>query len=325
MRSSPLRPASQDTPPASGGGSAAERGTRDNPALGILCKVIAHLLFALMFAAVRWLGPEFPTGQIVFWRSFVGMAVIVAAALLTGGPALLATRRLDSHALRSIAGVIAMFCNFTAFAFLPLAEATTLSFAAPLFMVLLAALILGEAVHVYRWSAVIVGFVGVVIILVPYFELPEGDRLMGALLALSGAGLSAMAMIFLRRMSTHEHSITIAFYFMLVSTVAGAFTAMGGWVSPSANEMLILVGCGLAGGVGQIFLSFSFRYAEVSALAAFDYTALLWSASLGYFLFGELPPLPAWIGAAIIVAAGLFILWRERRLGKERALRAESL
>jgi drug/metabolite transporter (DMT)-like permease len=290
-----------------------------------MCKAIAHLLFALMFAAVKWLGPEFPTGQIVFWRSGVGMAVIVVMALLTGGPALLATRRLDAHAFRSLSGVIAMFCNFTAFALLPLAEATTLSFAAPLFVVVLAALMLGEQVHVYRWSAVVIGFAGVLVIVVPYFEFPEGGRLLGALFALAGAGLSAMAMIFLKRMSTHEHSITIAFYFMLISAIAGLLTVFLGWDPLSWREVLVLVGCGLSGGIGQVFLSFSYRYADVSALAPFDYTSLIWAAALGYFLFGELPMEQTWIGAAIIVAAGLFIIWRERQLGRQRALRAESL
>jgi drug/metabolite transporter (DMT)-like permease len=309
--------------------TAGERGAaateHDKPLLGILCKVIAHLLFALMFAAVKWLGPEFPVGQIVFWRSAVGMAVIVVVALVTGGPMLLLTRRLDAHAFRSIAGVLAMFANFTAFALLPLAEATTLGFAAPLFVVVLAALVLGEAVHVYRWSAVVVGLAGVLIVVAPYLELPQGGLLFGALFALAGAGLSALAMIFLKRMSTHEHSLTIAFYFMLTSTIAGALTIVGGWDWPTQSQMLVLIGGGLTGGIGQIFLSFSYRYADVSALAPFDYTALLWSAALGYFVFGELPMLQFWIGAAIIVAAGLFILWREQRLGRERALRAQSL
>jgi drug/metabolite transporter (DMT)-like permease len=299
--------------------------TQDQPLRGILLKVIAHLLFALMFAAVRWLGPDFPVGQIVFWRSFVGMAVIVLMALAMGRLELLATRRLDAHAFRSISGVVAMFCNFTAFALLPLAEATTLSFAAPLFAVVLAALMLGETVHIYRWSAVAVGLAGVLIIVGPYFDFAEGNLLLGAVFALAGALLSAFAMVFLKRMSTHEHSLTIAFYFMLVSTIVGLATVITGWDPMSWREILILIGCGLAGGIGQVFLSFSYRYADVSALAPFDYTSLIWAAALGYFLFGEVPMEQVWLGAAVIVAAGLFIIWRERQLGRQRALRAESL
>jgi drug/metabolite transporter (DMT)-like permease len=296
---------------------------RDNPLLGIFCKVAAHLLFALMFAAVKWLGPEFPTGQIVFWRSAIGILVIVAMALATGGPSLLMTRRIDAHAFRSLSGVASMFCNFAAFTLLPLADATTLGFAQPLFVVALAAVILGERVRIYRWSAVLTGLLGVLIIVGPYIEF-GGSHLMGAALAIAGAALSAVAMIYLRRMSAHEHSVTIAFYFMATTSVIGLCTALFGWVTPTPQQMLVLLMTGLFGGAGQLFLSFSYRYVEASALAPFDYTALIWATALGYFVFGELPMLQVWLGAAIIVAAGLFILWREHRLGKARALQVEA-
>src|SRR3954471_19966553 len=125
---------------------------RDRPFMGMACKVAATLFFAIMFAAIRWLGPYFPLGEIVFFRSTLGIPVIVAMAYFTGGFSLLATRRIDSHALRSIAGTVSMFCNFAAYTFLPLADATAIGFAAPLFVVILAALVLSERVHAYRWS-----------------------------------------------------------------------------------------------------------------------------------------------------------------------------
>ena len=291
---------------------------RDHPLLGILCKVIGTLLFAVMFAAVRWLGPHFPIGQMVFWRSTVGLAVILVTALATGGPKLLVTRRIDAHALRSLAGVMAMFCNFTAFTLLPLADVTALGFAAPLFVVILAALMLGESVHLYRWSAVLVGFAGVLIIVGPHAQMGSGNALIGSVCALAGAGLTAFAMIYLRRMSSHEHSITIAFYFMVTTAGISLVTALWGWNVPTKEEILLLVLTGLAGGLGQLFLSFSYRYAEVSLLAPFDYAALIWAVALGYLVFGELPALQVWIGAAIVVVAGLLIVWRERRLGTLR-------
>lgn len=297
---------------------------RDRPFLGMTCKIAATLLFSLMFAAIRWLGPYFPAGEIVFFRSLFGLPVIVAAAFLTGGPWLLATRRIDSHALRSIAGTISMFCNFAAYIFLPLADATAIGFAAPLFVVILAAMVLSERVHAYRWSAVILGFAGVIII-----AGPEGATsriaLYGAFFALAGAALSAVAMIFLRRMSAHEHSITIAFYFMLTSATIALFTAPFGWKMPTAREALVLVASGLAGGIGQLFLSFSYRYSEASALAPFDYAAMIWAVVLGYFLFAELPAAQVWLGGTIIIAAGLLILWRERKLGRDRALSSSAL
>lgn len=297
----------------------------DRALLGILCKVTSTLLFAVMFACVRQLGPHFPIGQLVFWRSAVGLATICVAALAVGGPRLLATRRIDAHALRSLSGVMAMFCNFAAYTFLPLADVTALGFAAPLFVVILAALMLGERIHIYRWSAVVAGFAGVLIIVGPHAQVDTGPALLGSAAALAGAGLSALAMIYLRRMSAHEHSITIAFYFMLTTATISGATALAGWNTPTSEETALLVLTGLAGGLGQIALSFSYRYAEASVLAPFDYTALIWAAALGYFVFGELPALPLWIGAAIVVAAGLLILWRERRLGRTRALREAAL
>jgi drug/metabolite transporter (DMT)-like permease len=298
--------------------------SRDRPLVGIACKVAATLFFAVMFAAIRWLGDYFPIGEIVFFRSALGAAVVVVAALATGGPSLLTTKRIGSHALRSIAGTVSMFCNFAAYTFLPLADATAIGFAAPLFVVILAAALLSERVHAYRWSAVVAGFFGVFIIAGPEAGVTQG-ALYGAIFALTGAVLTAVAMIFLRRMSTHEHSITIAFYFMLTSATASLLTIPFGWNPPSFGEAMVLMLTGVAGGVGQLFLSFSYRYGEASVLAPFDYAAMIWAVVLGYFVFGELPAVQVWLGGAVVIAAGLLILWRERKLGRNRAMSSAVL
>ena len=298
--------------------------THDRPLAGIACKVLGTIFFALMFAAIRWLGPYFPVGEIVFFRSFLGIPVIVAAALLGGGPRLLATRRVDSHAFRSLAGTASMFCSFAGYTYLPLADATAIGFAAPLFVVVLAALMLHEHVRFYRWSAVVIGFAGVLIIAGPDASVAMGAAI-GAAFSLSGAALNAFAMIFLRRMSTHEHSITIAFYFMLTSSAVGLATLAFGWNWPTPAEAAILVFTGLAGGIGQLFLSFSYRYGEASVLAPFDYAGLIWAVALGYVFFDELPGAAVYAGAIIVIATGLFILWRERQLGKRRAAAQPAL
>jgi drug/metabolite transporter (DMT)-like permease len=297
---------------------------RDRPLIGIACKVAATLFFAVMFAAIRWLGPYFPLGEIVFFRSALGAGVVVSAALATEGPGLLATRRIGSHALRSIAGTMAMFCNFAAYTFLPLADATAIGFAAPLFVVVLAAMMLSERVHALRWSAVGIGFVGVLMIAGPEAGV-TGGALYGAMFALAGAGLTALSMIFLRRMSAHEHSITIAFYFMLTSAAVSLLTMAFGWTLPTRNEALVLFLAGLAGGIGQLFLSFSYRYGEASVLAPFDYAAMIWAVVLGLLLFGELPSTQTWVGGAIVIAAGLLIFWRERKLGRDRVLSSSAV
>jgi drug/metabolite transporter (DMT)-like permease len=218
-----------------------------------------------------------------------------------------------------------MFCNFLAVMFLPLADATAIAFAAPMFTVILAALVLHERVHIFRWSAVLTGFAGVLVIVAAEGPGEGGRTIAGAALALCGAGLSATAMIVLRRMSAHEHSEAIAFYFMLTSALAGFATIFWGWRMPVGTEIFALVSMGVFGGVGQLFLSFGYRYGEASVLAPFDYSMMIWAASLGYFLFGDVPTVEVLIGASLVVGAGLLILWRERVLGRQRALRAQSL
>ncbi len=303
----------------------AERAERDRPFLAISLKLIAMFLFSLMFAGVKWVGPTIPVGEIVFVRAFLGMLLIALAATLTGGPSVLATNRIGTHATRSLLGVCAMFCNFLAVIFLPLADATAIAFAAPMFTVILAALILKERVHIFRWSAVLLGFAGVLVIIGAKGPGEGGGNIAGAALALCGAGLSATAMIVLRRMSAHEHSEAIAFYFMLTSALVGLLTIFWGWKMPVGMEIFVLVSMGVFGGIGQLFLSFSYRYGEASVLAPLDYTMMIWAASLGYFLFGDVPTAQVLIGAIFVIGAGLLILWRERVLGRQRALRAQSL
>ena len=174
-----------------------------------------------------------------------------------------------------------MYCNFTAYTLLPLADVTAIGFAAPLFIVMLAAFLLRERVHIYRWSAVVIGFVGVLVIIGPGARMASGATI-GVAYALTSAALAALAMIFLRRMSAHEHSTAIAFYFMLTASVISLFTLPFGWNFPTGTEGWVLIASGLAGGVGQLFLSFSYRYGEASLLAPFDYTAMIWAARDGH-------------------------------------------
>jgi drug/metabolite transporter (DMT)-like permease len=181
-------------------------------------------------------------------------------------------------------------------------------------------------VHIYRWSAVVIGFIGVLVIVGPEARMASGATI-GVMFALTSAALAAVAMIFLRRMSAHEHSTAIAFYFMLTAAAVSIFTLPLGWNVPTGGEGWILLGCGLSGGVGQLFLSLSYRYGEASLLAPFDYTAMIWAVALGYFVFGELPMANVWLGAAIVISAGLLILWREHRLklARDRAVSSAAL
>jgi drug/metabolite transporter (DMT)-like permease len=216
-----------------------------------------------------------------------------------------------------------MFLSFAALARLPLVDATAISFAAPLITVALAAMILKERVRIYRWSAVAAGFLGVVVMLAPYFDIARmaaaSAPAVGALLAVAAAFCNAGTVIQTRRLTDSETTSAIVFYFSLFCAIAGLLTLPFAWHPPTGSELAALVAIGVLGGISHILLTESYRFAPASVVAPFDYTAMLWAFVLGYALFGEAPQPLVFLGAAIIAVAGLFVIWRERQLGIVRA------
>ncbi len=303
-------------------GQAVDLTTSSRPLLGIALKVAATLIFMFMAVIARGFGDTFPVGQVVFFRAAFAF-VPIAAVMLYSGMRLtdLRTNVPWSHARRATSGVLAMFTYFSALMYLPIADVTAISFTSPLIVVVLAAFILGETVRAYRWSAVSVGFAGVLIMVSPH--LGEGVSASGAstgvLLAFANAVLVAFTMIFIRRMSGSEPALVIAFYFQLACTVVSACTLPFAWATPSGGELVLLVTLGILGGVGQLLMTNSYRYAEVSTLANFDYAAMIWAILLGWLFFGELPAVAVYVGAVVVIGSGLFIVWRERQLGLRRA------
>jgi drug/metabolite transporter (DMT)-like permease len=206
-----------------------------------------------------------------------------------------------------------MFCWFFALTLIPLADFTAISFTAPMFLTILAMLFLGEKIHRYRWTALAIGFVGVLVMVGPH--LTFGASSLGVAAALGAAVFSALAMMFLRGMSGagREHAITITFYFSVTSMACGAVTALWGWPMPTAEQWLFIGLVGLFGLVGQLLMTWSYRYAEASTVAPLDYGNLIVAVVLGYFFFDEVPHLSTWVGAPLVIAAGSIILWREYR------------
>jgi drug/metabolite transporter (DMT)-like permease len=219
----------------------------------------------------------------------------------------------------SVAG---MFLNFAALARLPLADANALSFASPLITVALAALILGETVRVYRWTAVAVGFAGVLVMLWPYLDIghvtASAEATIGAMCALAAAFTNAGSVIQTRRLTDSETTSSIVFYFSFICMLFGAATLPFAWHSPTLGEFAALAGIGFIGGISHIFLTESYRYAAASVVAPFDYMAMFWAFLFGYAIFGEVPTAYVFAGSAIVAASGLFVIWRERRRGIER-------
>ena len=283
------------------------------PVLGVLLKLSSVVLLSCLAACVKYLGDGVPTGQIIFVRGVISVAVLALIAWRFHGFQVLRTDRLRSHAIRSLAGTASMFCWFTALTMIPLADFTAISFTAPLFLTLLAMLLLGERIHVYRWTALAIGFVGVAVTIGPRLTL--GGNSAGVLVAFGAAAFSALAITTLRSMSGAggEHPLAITFYFSLTTVICSALTAIGGWPMPTAEQWLFIVVSALFGVSGQLLMTMSYRYAEASTLAPLDYTNLLLAVALGFYFFGEVPHWSMWVGAPLVIAAGLIILWREYR------------
>jgi len=291
-------------------------------------KLISALLFAAMSALVRQLGDVAPVGQMVFFRSaFAIMPVVVIYALRGELASAVRTGRPFGQLGRGLLSVGGMFTNFSALTRLPLADATAISFASPLITVALAAIILKERVRIYRWTAVLVGFAGVIVMLVPHFDIGHyaaagaaSVATIGSILALLAAFCNAGTVIQTRRLTQSETTSSIVFYFSVITALAGAVTLPFAWYTPTGSELIMLIALGILGGVAHIFLTESYRHATASVVAPFDYSAMLWALLLGYWVFGELPSGLVYVGAAIVAGAGLFVIWRERQLGLQRAL-----
>ncbi len=294
-----------------------------------LLKVIAAFLFAAMSVLVRWIGVKYPVGQVVFFRS--AFAIVPVVIIYAWRRELMAAVRIGRplhHIGRGLTAVGAMFCNFSSLARLPVVDATAISFVSPLITVALSAIFLKERVRIYRWSAVIIGFIGVLVMLAPHLDVDRSTAnavaVAGATFGLVGAFFSAASTVQTRSLAQSETTSSIVFYFSLICAVAGLVTLPFGWLVPSWPELAALVTIGIFGGLAHIFLTESYRLAEASLVAPFDYTSMLWALVLGYLVFSELPDALVFVGAAIIAAAGLFVIWRERQLGLQRARAAEG-
>jgi drug/metabolite transporter (DMT)-like permease len=296
------------------------------PLLGIALKIASALAFTLMSAGVKLVTERYPIGEVVFFRSAFALVPLLVW-LSWRGDLINAVRTddLKGHLLRGIISTSGMFAGFVALSYLPLSDAVAIGYASPLITVVLAALVLKETVRAYRWSAVVIGFVGVIIMLLPHLNgsVTAGGAGVGALFALFGACCSAGATIQIRRLMARERTGAIVFYFSLLTTFMGLMTVVLGWRMPDLADAALLVVIGILGGIGQILLTLSYRHADTSLIAPFEYTTMLWAVLIGWFAFSQLPQGTVVAGGAIVAAAGCFVLWRERQLGLQRAKEIE--
>jgi drug/metabolite transporter (DMT)-like permease len=284
------------------------------PLLGIMLRLGAMAMLGAMFALVKLAGEHgIHLVESLFWRQLAGLPVVVIWLWSLGKLSDIRTRNPLAHALRGTLGLISMALNFTAMMMLPMAEATTISFATPVFATMLAALLLGEPTGRYRWGAVVLGFVGVLLAVQPTSIAGHG---IGPWIALAGALLTACVLIQIRRMTNTESSGAIVFWFSLSTLVPLGIGMIFFAQSHEAVGWLILAGLALCGAVAQLLLTSAMRHGSVAAIGTMDYTGLIWSILFGYVIFDNLPGPGTWFGAPVIIVAGLIIIWRERRLSK---------
>jgi drug/metabolite transporter (DMT)-like permease len=226
-------------------------------------------------------------------------------------------------------GTLAMGLGFAGLAYLPLPEVTAIGYAAPLLTVVFAAMFLGEEVRAFRIACVALGLAGVMIVLSPRLSVtPDGAgyaEALGAMLVLASAVFAALAQVFVRKLVMTEKTPAIVFWFSVTASLLALTTLPFGWVWPTAGEAALLVTAGLLGGVGQILLTSSYREADASLVAPFDYASMIFALLIGYVVFAEVPTATMLLGAAIVILAGILIIWRERRLGLERARQRKAM
>ncbi len=305
--------------------------TPQNPMQGILLKCASVAVFTVMAAMLKATAEtaSVPPGQQVFFRSLFAIPVIVIWLALRGELAVgFRTVRPMGHFYRGIVGTVAMALNFWALALLPFPEVTAIGYASPLLVVIFAAMFLGEDVRLFRLSMVGLGLTGVLIVLSPQLRLDgESDpyRMLGAVAAFGGAVMAALAQLFIRKLVQDERTSAIVFWFSFTSTVLGLLTLPFGWVMPDATTAALLVGSGILGGVAQILLTSSYRYADASLVAPFDYVSMLLAIAIGWYVFAEAPTPVVLAGAALVIGAGIAIIWRERQLGLERSRQRKAM
>lgn len=283
---------------------------QNRPMAGILTRLAAMLSLAVMFAFVKLAGEQgVHVTESLFYRQLIAMPLICFLIMRSreGWPSIVSSKH-RLHILRSTLGIFAMGLNFWAMTLLPLADATTISFTVPIFATLFAAIFLREKVGIRRWSAILIGFVGVLIVIRPGGSLIPA---FGAAVALGGALVTAAVTMVIRMLGRTETSVVTIFWFSVYTLPALTICAFIYGGGHDARTWAYLLGIGIFGALGQLGVTQSLRYAPVSTIVPMDYSALIWASFFGIVIFDQYPGLSIWLGAPIIIGSGLFIAWRE--------------
>ncbi|WP_084618611.1 DMT family transporter [Thalassobaculum salexigens] len=288
-------------------------------ARGAVWVVVAGFFFTLMTALIKEIGDTIPVVQILMFRQ-ITMTCTVLPVLISGYPGILKTNHVTLHLARVCMAVIAMTCGFTAFVHLPLAEATALSFAKSLFVTLLALVFLHEVAGPRRWFAVLLGFVGVLVMVKP----DANGFNMYSLLAVAGAAAAATVMVIIRKVSQYDRPVTILSYQAIMVGIIMIVPTAYYWVTPTLKEWGIMFAIGLLSVVGQLCNIQGFKEGEASAVAPMDYSRLVFATIIGFVIFLELPDVTTLVGAALICATSFYTVRAEQRAARIRRAAADK-
>lgn len=278
------------------------------PAKGLACMIASGLLLTLQDTGVKWLTDDYATGEIMFWRGLFSFLPIGLLIWHAGGPAILRSRRIGALLLRSVLAAGTSLFIVVSFRYLPLPDALAMVFLSPIILTALAGPLLGEQVGARRWSAVLVGFLGMLLIVRP----GAGAAGLAVLAPLTAATLSACRDVVTRRLGATDPAISILFYSTIFSTMIGLVDMPRGLTPPATGDLLLFLAIAAMWGTAHLFGIMAFAFAEASAVSPFKYLSLVWAAALAYIVWGHVPDFWIVCGAALVVASGLYILHRER-------------
>lgn len=292
---------------------------RPRPLLALGVRLLAAAALATMGMLVKLAGTRGAhLIELIFWRQLLTVVLLGAGLALTGKLALLRTKRLSAHARRAASGLFGMVFTYGAVLLLPLTEATTLGFTAPVFAVLIAIVLFRERIGPYRWGAVAMGFAGVIVVMQPFSGLHEGVTLAGVAVGLVAPFMVALISFQLQDLNTTENPWSIVFWFSALTTPIAAMALPFVIAGHDPVTWALILGMGLVGAGAQMLLTTSLRFGSAAVILLMDYTALLWASFYGYTIFDRAAPASLWLGAPLIIAAGLLIAWRERQLARSR-------
>lgn len=276
--------------------------------IGAIYMAISALSFSIMDVLVKLMSSIYPTGEIIFFRGFFGLIPIIFIIPRDRYKNFFQTTKLKLHLTRAIIGAIAMIGIYLGVKFLPLADAITITFAAPVFATIFSMIILKEQVRMYRWAAIIIGLLGVVVVLKPGTDMFSVYSLFPILFCV-GFGIIA---VLIKKLSETEPDYLIAIYFTLTLIAVGACSLFFQFVLPKFQDLLALVAIGIAGSTGNIFLTMSLRKGSVSTVTPIKYLSLVFATVSGIFFFNEIPHVSTLFGAFLIILSSVIIFKREQ-------------